>query len=352
LSRFFSSSVFSIATCAFLLAVSGPSATAEPLTPEQIENIEHELSRLEEVLEEQRLSSRSSALSAFQKASSSEKAAYEFYVNCVKKLEFDRKDARFSEFRKWRDRNEDRLRKDGNLAALRLQLKYLVLTLRAAEQVPLEILIPELERFVGNIVANTELLEEGMKLLRQPVHKTPFAELYELDQTLNMDDWCFQPGDFIAVYTKSILPYYRRMEPEGLPAAWERRIQLETDYVETVRAENPVALERYRTETLPDGSPWERISSRTVSSSREPWRWSISCGTIRITRKRRNGWRNFASCWENRCGNPPPRDHLRRLARAEPGIARPAGILSLGQLFLQPADAASPGSVPSVKASN
>lgn len=230
---------------------SSPSAFAQALTPEQFEKIQQELNRIEGVVEEKRISSRSSAVSAFQKGAASDKAALDLYFECFKEVRFDRQDARSSDYRDWREKNEERVKEKENLAALRLQLQYLVLTLRAAEGVSRETLIPELESFAASIVANANEFEEGLKRLREPVNATVFAQAYGLDKSLKVDNWSFNPGNFDSIYNQSVLPFYRESQPEALAAAWDRKIKLETDFVMATSEKNPSALETFKTETLP-----------------------------------------------------------------------------------------------------
>ena len=244
-------------------------AHADPLTPEQLEKIVSQLDQIEETVKGKRLSTRASAVDAFRKAASSDKAAYEFYMACVKEINFDRRGARFSEFRDWRDRNEGKLKDKANMTALRLQLQYLVLTLRKAEGVEMELIVPELESFVTNIVANIEVLEgTAMRTLRQPVNQTIFAQLYELDRSLRMDNWSYTPGSYDSVYQKTLLPYYRVEHPEMLAQAWDRLIDMETRVTQFTQMENTVALEKFQTERLPrlhwqrgKGSLRERFST-------------------------------------------------------------------------------------------
>lgn len=235
-----------------LVVFSSTLLAVEGLTEEQLEKILAELDSIEAVVEGKRMSTRSSAVEMFRNASASDKAAYEFYMACIKEIQFDRRDARYSEFRDWRDRNEEKLKDKGNVAALRLQLQYLVMTLRVAEGVERELIVPELEKFVAGIVANAENLEgAGMRTLRGAVNRTVFAEAYELNQTLRVENWSFTPGNHASVYDETVLPFFREHNPGSLSAAWDRRIGLEKTMTELTQAENVVALEKFQTERLP-----------------------------------------------------------------------------------------------------
>jgi len=229
----------------------------ERLTEEQLSKVLDELENVEAAVTGKRLSTRSSAVEAFRAASSSDKAAYEFYLACVKELRFDARDARASEFREWKDRNENRMGSDVQMTVMRLQLQYLVLTLRRAEGVEMEKLVPELESFVAGIAANIEELDGGMRELRGSVLGTVFAEAYELNKSLQMKDWSFTPGNISSVYNDAIFPFYRVEHPDLLAGAWDKYIALETQMTAIQQAENPIALENFQTERLPS-MKWNR----------------------------------------------------------------------------------------------
>jgi|GEM_PF-1179426 len=240
----------------FLLAVGSlltvPSRGDDPLTSEQRESLIEQLEVIQDVIDGKRVSTRTSAVQAFTAAAASDEAAYEFYLQCHKVLRFDKRDAKFTEYRDWRDRNEDKIRTKSHLAAMRLQLQYLVLTMRAAEGVDRDVIVPELERFIANIVANADQLTgEGMKVLRESVRRTIFAEAYGLDKSLEVEDWHLSPGEFATVYEKTVFPFIRENAPEQLADTWDRRIGLEVQFTELTQEGNDLALEKFETERLP-----------------------------------------------------------------------------------------------------
>ena len=224
-------------------------ASADSLTGDERGSILLELNDIQDVLESKQLNLRTSAAQTFQAASSSNDAAYEFYLKCHKVLNFDPKGASYSDFRNWRDRQEDKVKTEPNLAAMRLQLQYLVLSMKAAEADEIDSIIPELEQFVGNVVANAENL--NMRTMQEPVTKTIFAEAYELNKSLKMENWSYSPGNYDEVYQTTIFPYYRETAPKELAAVWDRRIALELGLVTSEQAGNTEALEKFQQERLP-----------------------------------------------------------------------------------------------------
>lgn len=237
-----------------LLALLAPAIAAaeDPLSDEQLEKILKHLEGVQEELDGKRVSTRTSAVSAFTTAAASDKAAYEFYLDCHKALKFDAVGAKFTEFRDWRDRNEGKVKTKENLAAMRIQLQYLVLTIRAAEGVDRELIVPEVEQFVTNVVANVEELGSGgMRTLRGSVKGTIFAEAYDLDRSLEVDNWSFAPGDYAGAFEQTIFPFVREEIPTELGATWDRRIALERRHTQITQEDNDIALEKFETERLP-----------------------------------------------------------------------------------------------------
>ena len=241
-----------IALLGGLAFLNGPAVQAEILTPEQIAKIVAELNRVQTVVTGKRLEGRRSAVDAFRRAAASEKDAYEFYMACAKQVEFDQQGKSSTDFREWRERQEAKIKTPSRMIAMRLQLQYLVLTLRMSEGETAAQLLPEVETFLGSIVANAQSLEGDLGLLqRESVLTTPFAKVYELDQSVKMTEWSYMPANIGQAYDKFILPVLRKDHPELVAASWDRRIQMETQLAQTVRKDDPVGLEKFANEALP-----------------------------------------------------------------------------------------------------
>ncbi len=253
------SCLIALGSACVLIASPAP-LPAAPLTQEQIDKILAELDRFEGVVTGKRTAGRRSAVDAFRRASGSDKEAYEFYLACVKELDFDRQGKSFTEFRDWRSRQEDRLKTPSRMAGMRLQLQWLVLTLRAAEGEDRMTVAAEAETFLGKIVANAKSLGPDLQVVqRENVLATPFGRLYELDQSVKLEDWAYSPGNIGQMYERVILPPLRENAPAHIAAAWDRRIQLETEMIRGLRTDDPAALEQFTKETLPR-LKWQRAA--------------------------------------------------------------------------------------------
>ena len=236
----------------WLVFLSATVLHSEVLSPDQIAKIIAELDKVQGIVTGKRLEGRRSAVDAFRRAAASDKDAYEFYLACAKQINFDQQGKSSTDFRDWKERQEANLKTPSRMAVMRLQLQYLVLTLRVAEgESPLKVL-PEVETFLASIISNAENLEGDLGTLqKESVLTTPFGKVYELDQSIKMVDWSYVPGNIGQVYEKFVLPTLKQNHPELVAAAWDRRIQLETQLVQMTKKEDAVALGKFGNETLP-----------------------------------------------------------------------------------------------------
>jgi len=249
-------------------------ACAEPLTPDQAREILEKLEKMQAGIDADKNSVLVKAVAAFREGAASDRAALELYVNCYRELNFTRNEARQAEYLEWKERNKEKHGEDNFQKALRLQLQYLILSMRAAEETEPDErarIVADLERFVDQTVsAATGIAEDiakeekaadddddrrrrsggrngddataSMGLLRQSVLSTVFAEAYELDRSLGHlrgskgtgaegdqvpASWSFTPLDLAGIYSSTILPYYGAIGPGEMGRAWDRWIEYE-----------------------------------------------------------------------------------------------------------------------------
>lgn len=242
---------FSLTVLAFSLVVEF--AFSQSLSPSKREEVLAQLNNLEDIVNGKRVSIRKTAVGVFQQAASSGKAASDLYEKCQKVIEPDKSE---KEFREERERQERRLgynMKDSNAEmALQAQLQFLVISLRHAEGIKLEVLLPEIEKLVDNIVLNRKVLGPAYEILRRPVNNSLFAQVYELDDSLNLENWCFTPGDHRAMYNGIILPYYRENDKKSLGAAWDKLISMDKFAYEARNEDDEEKIEDYRTNRVPE----------------------------------------------------------------------------------------------------
>lgn len=235
-----------------LSAIAPADVPAQTISDEDAMRILRQLDEIEEQMKSGQRRSRGSALQRFREAAASPRAATEFYLECVRVLDFDSRNARASEFREWRDRNRNRLDSEAHALALQVQLQYLVLSIRAAEAEPEEkgAIVADLQQFVSNLATNHERIAPQAELLRRPVTSSVFARAYRLDHSLRNQTWEFAPLNYNGIFDSSILPYHRESNPDRLAQAWDLRIRIEQTVAGATM--DAAAYERFSRERLPE----------------------------------------------------------------------------------------------------
>ena len=214
---------------AFICAVVLTSgARSESLSPADREALLGSLEKLRESASSQVDSRFRMALSAYREAVASDEAVIDFYLKCTEKADFSDQKKKPSEFREWKHAQSDHLSDPAFRLALRFQLQWLILTLRAyPEKVTVESLAPDAQEIVDGIFNNADRLKTQEKTLNQAVTSTVFARVYEITGP-EKKKWPLSPFHLDAVYEQVIFPAYRTPSKlEQLRAAWIRRIKQE-----------------------------------------------------------------------------------------------------------------------------
>lgn len=207
------------------------------------------------------------AITAFRAASSSDQAALNLHMNCIEKVNFKDQHRKNSDFRDWKRREDDKLSAPGLGLALRLQLSWLTLTLRAAsEKTDRETLVAEAQQIIDTIVRDADKLKDHRQILNQAVNSSFFARAYDIG-SIKVEDWPLAPGQLGQVYDQILLPPHRRPDRvAALRAGWTKRIQQEmalqdswaggedpgSKRIGTVAALRSPAYELFVSEVLPE----------------------------------------------------------------------------------------------------
>ncbi|KAB2641748.1 MAG: hypothetical protein DVB25_00670 [Verrucomicrobia bacterium] len=207
-----------------------------------------------------------SAIAAYRGAMSDEKAVMEFYLKCVKKIDFDDKHRKASEFNEWRKKQEDHLNDPTMRRALQHQLCWLVLTLQAAsDKADMNKLATQGQQIVDELFNDALTLTSQRELLGQNVTSTVFARAYDI-AGVKLDKWPFSPLNLAQIYDSVLLPPYRTSgNIQALRAGWFKRLHQEGVVYEDVHAKSksngrPLTSdsghspeqEKFLTEILPD----------------------------------------------------------------------------------------------------
>lgn len=173
------------------------------------------------------------ALTAFKNACASDDAAVELYLNCTERVNFDDKNKKAADFREWKRKESDRLAAPATRMALRLQLRWLVLTLLAApEKADRAKLAVEAQQVLDAIFSAPAKFADQQDLLGQSVLSTVFAKAYEITH-VKVDKWPQSPIQLDQIYEQLVMPPLRTpSQVAGLRSAWINRIQQEGAKVE------------------------------------------------------------------------------------------------------------------------
>lgn len=221
-----------IAALVFGGIMGGPGLAQAPTDSESAKVLE-EIEELKKLFYEGSGKNNERALSAIKNALASPKATYDFYMESRKKLEFEDVGKRESDWREWRDANEDKLKETEHLLARQMQLRYTALTIRASDslgdEVPFKAVMPELATFLDAMTSSAEKLAPHAGVLRNSVMNSTFAKRMKLDMTVGSEfPWCRTPLNVSRIYDTTIMPFYRgQKNATSLALAWDKRISHE-----------------------------------------------------------------------------------------------------------------------------
>lgn len=240
------------------LLIAPAALRADPLTQADLEELRERLKAIQagtKLMQDKRFKA---AMDAFQSAMQSDDSAMDLYLKCVEQADFIDLEKKGQEFRDWKRDHEAHLKSAEFRQALRHQLRWLSLTMRAAAR-PEEVkkLAPEAQEALRSIVQNAAQLEGQGSVLSRSVLETVFARCYKLGD-LPLESWPTSPLQVAAIYDQLILPPLRK--PDAIAAlgeAWDMRLQTEAAMVEFFsadrRGESKVAeIAKFRSTTLPN----------------------------------------------------------------------------------------------------
>ena len=225
-----------------------PKPTAPVLTQKQLDVIVKQLAEVEKAIAAQRGSNLGAILQKLREGAASDAAALALYEDCEKlnadrkALTRDDKKAREDQIKRQSERNKENkaavVKEDGDFGTtVRLQLRYLILSIQAADTKEIEKLIPELAAYVQDVVANAEKLKgRAGTYLASPLGggggrrgggNNPFVTAFQLEHYLDGGRWCMEPLDFGDIFEKAVFPIYRSKKKSELGAQWDARMSAE-----------------------------------------------------------------------------------------------------------------------------
>jgi len=241
------------------VAPTTPPASEPPkLTEAQVNNVLSQLQELEKQILTQRGNNLSSILAKLNDAISSDQAAIKFYTDCDVLVNSERKEASKSEARQRAEqveRNMERKSKAGAGAddqegdtalALRLGLRYLILTLEAHETKDDDFkkMAPKLQSYIQDLVASApKLAGRSMGMLnRVSGPGSPVVQAFQLDRYLAREHWSRDPANFGGMYNQTLLFLAKDEAKDSLPTLWDSRINNEAAFRKEQMTEPEYAL--------------------------------------------------------------------------------------------------------------
>lgn len=203
-------------------------ALGEELTVADREALLEKLNQIKEAADQKVDAKFRLAVAAYRSAMTDPDAAVELYVKCVQKENFLDLEKKESEFRDWKKKESGRLKNPAFGRALCHQLRWLVLSLRAAsEKTDHMELAADAQEAMEAVFRDAAALEGQHGLLSQSVMGSIFAQAYDIG-SIRAKDFPGSPVRIAEVFEKMIYPEIRaKKDVDRLRAAWQRRIQLE-----------------------------------------------------------------------------------------------------------------------------
>ena len=227
-----------IGSLSVALIVGSASAEPEKLKPVDLQELRERLKKLEEGAQGRKTTRLSKARTAMTAGVKSDAAAFDLYLKCVERVEYQEADRSAQAFREWKRRNKDKMG-DKFQRARRHQINWLLLVVEAAMSPDKKIqhgreAMDRLDSMLGDL---EEMGKEG-KVLEESVLESVFAATYGLSGIALGENWPYAPMKVEDVYENLVFPPLRNPKGVGLlRAAWKKRIQHE-ELMATQRGEN------------------------------------------------------------------------------------------------------------------
>ena len=262
-------------TCC-LLALPHAVAVADPLEEQDLEEMMTTLEKIRNAVSSRHSQQNGVALRAYEKHGASPVAANGFYMECLKKLRFTDEGKRAEAWRKYRDANDDTFNTGYHRDAKRLELQYLVLSLKARKAKDRRDMMKPLVQYVDRLLAVDGRGYEHIDGIGESI----FVEAYGIEGTINPGDWEPDPTNVQGIYDQAVLPHMRRHRDPRLVTAWRSKIAHMRKFAESSRqgrlrhqrevkresrgSRNNRVDDRRRAEAEEEVDPYEEFHSETL----------------------------------------------------------------------------------------
>ncbi len=237
----------------------GPAAPPTPPANSDVPDIPdadkllEQLEKIEDTVTKARKTANSAAYDAIREAASNDQKAVALWLECIHELDFRAKDRKEADFRQWRDGPGKRMADGNGPAAMRMNLQYLLLTMRASEadtDAERSEVLSSLMSYLDVLAQNWKSLRDTRGLLDGSALNTPVARRFKLERSAQPKmGWCLSPSSVEEIYEVAILgPLREKQNLTKLQAAWTRRAQHQAAMA---AAEGDAGVKQYRESTQP-----------------------------------------------------------------------------------------------------
>ena len=192
-------------------------AESKPLAERDLVNL---LESLRKAVVSQNSKQNAVALRSFTKHAASPVAANTFYLECLKKLRFTDEGKRAEAWRIYREDNDSELNTVFHRQAKQMELKYLVLTIKAVHAKDRRDLMPTLLKYIDELLA----MDGRAYDLMESADSSVFTEAYDIESSVDPGDWAMDPTDVAGIYDNAILKHMRKHRDPRLVTGWQRKI--------------------------------------------------------------------------------------------------------------------------------
>lgn len=246
-----------------LLALFGlvalPAALAQRDTaPLNAEQILKEVDQLEKKQKESGRAEKAQAIATLTRAADSSTAANNLYEDAIEQTQFNGRKEKTQAFLEWKKKNMDMLHSREMETALRLHLRYLILSLQRADSEKAgDFVNPSLE-YAMNIQkwlldqakGNSNLSPEARSLLDKSITESVFCKSMFLSAWLpKSKNWELTPGNFEGILEKNVRPFLREEKSPQLIETWDLLMKFQAERTTLGRLEH--SAETYNTVTQP-----------------------------------------------------------------------------------------------------
>ncbi|MFC1498226.1 hypothetical protein ACFLS1_07140 [Verrucomicrobiota bacterium] len=204
--------------------------TGEELSATTIKAMLRELSMLKDQTQSQKRKLFSAVEPIFKAALASPTKTYDLYEKCRSSVAPKVKERRTYDPRKAKDynqkRREAREREKEEAVVLQHQLRYLLITMKAACSKELKDVLPELMDHLSKLTNEYYDVQKHSKLIGGPVNQSVFAVKFKLENMLGtVFTWNMSPLAIDNIYDDVILAHLREEKSEALKKVWSKRIE-------------------------------------------------------------------------------------------------------------------------------